>query len=146
MYGLNPGADSRWGVTGPYERLSALLAEILRSGDAAAEVGRKSVRRSRFGAESNEDPVAVVTEAMERHGFDPAVRRRGNRVEVVLRTCPFETAALADPDSVCEIHLGIAQGVAELTNGKIVVDELLQNDPRRANCRLRMHLESAGDG
>lgn len=145
VYRLNPAADSRWGVTGPYERLSVLLAEILRSGDSAVDVGRRSVRRSRLGVEPDDDPVDVVVEAMERQGFDPAVRRRDDQIEVVLRTCPFETAALADSDSVCAVHLGIAQGIAELTNGRIVVDELLPNDPRRANCRLRMHLESASE-
>jgi predicted ArsR family transcriptional regulator len=142
VYALHPSADSRWAVTGPYERLSVLLAEILRSGDSAVEVGRRSVRRARLGVESKDKPVELVAEAMERQGFDPAIRRRGQQVELVLRTCPFETAALADPESVCAIHLGIAQGIAHLTGGRIVVDELLPNDPRRANCRLRMHLES----
>src|SRR5664279_5199609 len=27
-YRINPGAESRWGVTGPYERLSLLLSEM----------------------------------------------------------------------------------------------------------------------
>jgi hypothetical protein len=59
----------------------------------------------------------------------------------VLRTCPFATTALADPDTVCSLHLGIAEGVAELADGRVVVDELIPHDPRRANCRLRLHLE-----
>ena len=78
---------------------------------------------------------------MERQGFEPTARVRGDRVDVVLRTCPFATTALADPDTVCSMHLGIAQGIAEQTGGRIVVDELVPHDPRRANCRLRMHLE-----
>jgi len=78
---------------------------------------------------------------MARQGFDPAVRARGDRVEVVLHTCPFATTALADPDTVCSLHLGIAQGVAELTGERVVIDELVPHDPRRANCRLRLHLD-----
>jgi predicted ArsR family transcriptional regulator len=140
VYRLDPAADSRWGVTGPYERLSALLAEVLRTGDAPVEVGRRSVHGQRLDAAADDDPIALVTDVMERQGFEPAVRRtRGDGIEVVLRTCPFESAALADPDSVCGIHLGIAQGVASLTGDRLVVDELVPHDPRRANCRLRMH-------
>jgi predicted ArsR family transcriptional regulator len=138
-YRTHPGADSRWGATGPYERLSLLLSEMLRTGDSAVEVGRRAGRRQRLGAAADEDPISFVVEAMEREGFDPTVRTRGGRVDVVLRTCPFATTALVDPDTVCSIHLGIAQGIAELTDGRIAVDELVPHDPRKANCRLRLH-------
>jgi hypothetical protein len=36
----------------------------------------------------------------------------------------------------------MAEGVAELTGGRLEVDELIPHNPRRANCRLRVHLES----
>jgi predicted ArsR family transcriptional regulator len=146
LYRLDPAAESRWGVTGPYERLSVLLAEMLRTGDSAFDVGKRSVPHPRRGAEAPDDPVAVVVEAMERQGFQPEVRNaRGNRVDVVLRSCPFESAVLADPDTVCDLHLGIAEGAAALAGERLVVDELVAHDPRRANCRLRMHLEPAND-
>lgn len=144
VYTLDPAATSRWGVTGPYERLSVLLAEILQTGDAPVDVGRRSVSRERLDASADDDPVGLVVDAMERQGFEPVVRRaRGNRIDVVLQTCPFELAALANADSVCGIHLGIAEGAAALTGHRVVVDELVRHDPRRANCRLRMHLEPA---
>jgi predicted ArsR family transcriptional regulator len=147
LYRLDPSADSRWGVAGPYEQLSVLLAEILRTGDSAFDVGKRSVSRPRAGTEAGDDPVAVVVEGMERRGFEPVVRNaRGNRVDVVLRNCPFESAVLADPDTICDLHLGMAEGVAELAGGRLVIDELVARDPRRANCRLRMHLEPANDG
>ncbi len=140
-YCLHPAADSRWGVTGPYERLSVLLAEMLETGDGAVEVGRRSVRPRRLGVGDDGDPVAVVVDAMTSQGFDPTVDVRGDKVEVVLRACPFVTTALVDPGTVCSLHLGIAHGVVELTGGRIVVDELVPHDPRRAKCRLRLHLE-----
>jgi predicted ArsR family transcriptional regulator len=139
-YRVHPAADSRWGASGPYERLSLLLSDMLRTGDSAEEVGRRAGRRQRVGTAAD-DPVGVVVEAMERQGFEPAARARGNRVDVVLRTCPFETTALADPDTVCAIHLGMAEGFADQTDGRITVDDLVRHDPRRANCRLHMHLE-----
>ena len=141
VYRVHPATESRWGVTGPYERLSLLLTEMIRTGDSAVDVGRRSVRGRRLGAPVDDDPMALVVDAMQRQGFDPTVRTRGDRIEVVLATCPFATAALADPDTVCSMHLGIAQGVAGLTGGRLVVDELVPDDPRRANCRLRLHLE-----
>jgi predicted ArsR family transcriptional regulator len=141
VYRLDPRAESRWGVTGPYERLSVLLAEILRTGDSPVDVGRRSVDREYVGA-ANDDPVATVVDAMERQGFEPSVRRAGGeRIDLVLHACPFASAVLADPDAVCGLHLGIAEGVASLTGDQIVVDELVPRDPRRGKCLLRMHLE-----
>lgn len=145
VYGVDPAADSRWGVTGPYERLSVLLAEMVRTGDSGLEVGRRSVQRERSTTSIEGDPVGQVADAMARRGFDPAVRRQGQRVELVLRRCPFATAALADPETVCAIHLGIARGLAEVSGGRVAVDELIPHDPRQAHCRLRLHLLSAPD-
>jgi predicted ArsR family transcriptional regulator len=129
----------------PYERLSVLLTEILRTGDTAYEVGKRSVGNAAPAA--GEDPVSLVVDVMERQGFDPEVRNdRGRKVDVVLRTCPFESAVLADPDTICDLHLGMAEGVAELSGHRLVLDELVVHDPRRAGCRLRMHREPEGEG
>ena len=140
-YRVHSAAESRWGATGPYERLSSLLSEMLRTGDSAVDVGRRAGLRRRLGTAAEEDPVGFVVDSMEREGFEPAVRVRGERVDVVLRKCPFESTAIADPDTVCAIHLGIARGVAELTGGRIVVDGLVPHDPRKADCLLRLRLE-----
>lgn len=140
-YSPHPAAESRWGLTGPYERLSLLLAEMLRTGDSAEAVGRRSVGPRRLGATGDDDPVAVLVDVMARQGFEPDARARGDRVDIVLQSCPFMNAAVVDPDTICALHLGIAQGVADSTDGRVVVDELIPHDPRRANCRLRVHVE-----
>jgi predicted ArsR family transcriptional regulator len=137
VYRVHPAVDSRWGVVGPYEQLSLLLAEVVRTGDTPQEVGRRFGHRAGLGRV--DDPVGRVEDAMARQGFSPTIRRRGRQVEIVLETCPFATAALADPETICRIHLGMAQGVAELTDGHVVVDELVAHDPRPASCRLRLH-------
>ena len=139
IYTVDPSAESRWGVVGPYERLSLLLSEIITTGDAPIEVGRRAGRNVPT-AVGTTDPIAVLANAMDRHGFKPTSKRRGEKVEIVLNTCPFATAALADPATVCELHLGLAHGVAE-TFGGIVIDELVARDPRRGSCRLRCHIE-----
>ena len=136
-YVIDPATESRWGVTGPYERLSVLLTEMVRSGDGAVEVGRRAGQRIRLASRSEQQPFDAFVEQMQRQGFEPDVRQRGDRFDVTLQTCPFTSAVLADPDTVCQLHLGLAQGVADAV-GDIDVDELVPKDPRRAHCRLRV--------
>jgi predicted ArsR family transcriptional regulator len=149
VYRLHPAAESRWGVAGPYERLSLLLTEMIRTGDPAEVVGRRSVRPRSLGPADDADPVDVLVDAMERQGFEPEVRRGragDGTVDVTLQACPFVTSALIDPDTVCSLHLGIAQGVADTTRGRIVIEELVPHDPRRARCRLRVSVDDGDDG
>ena len=144
-FAVNPKADSRWGVPGPYERLSSWLAEIVRTGDSAFEVGRRVGQQHRSTRAGSTEPEGEIVDQMAAHGFDPTTRRRGRAIEITLGTCPFASTALADPDTVCELHRGIATGIAEAVGG-VVVDELVPKDPRRAQCRLRCHLDADAPG
>lgn len=144
LYQVDPAAVSRWGTTGPYERLSLLLSEIIRTGDSAVEVGRRAGHRHHVDAGSTEEVINEVAEAMAREGFDPDVRRDGTDVEIVLRSCPFETTAVVDPETACALHLGIAEGVVDGT-GFAAIEELVPNDPHLANCRLRLRFEVSSD-
>lgn len=139
-YRVDPTVESRWGVTGPYERLSVLLAELTRSGRSAVDVGRAASIRSE-AADTDADPVARVVDAMARQGFAPEVTDRGSQVEVVLTECPFAAAAEIDPDTVCGLHLGLAQGIADATDGRVTVEDLVRHDPRTARCRLMLHVD-----
>jgi predicted ArsR family transcriptional regulator len=149
-YTVDGGAESRWGVQGPYERLSLWLAEMVRTGDTPVEVGRRAGQRIRrragrprdLGTTGTDESVDELVHQMARHGFDPSVRVSGSAATITLHACPFVTTALADPDTVCQLHLGIAHGIAESLDG-LVIDELVAKDPRRANCRLRCHVEHA---
>jgi predicted ArsR family transcriptional regulator len=137
LYVIDPAAEGRWGTTGPYERLSRLLVEIIRTGLSPEEVGRRAADQFRVSAPSG-DVVADIAAAMARQGFDPEARATRSGAEIVLHTCPFETAARADRTTVCSLHLGIAEGLADGTQAAI--DELVANDPRRADCRLRVRV------
>ena len=131
LYRVAPSAESRWGATGPYERLTLLLSEMVRTGDDPRDVGRRAGRRQPLNGAVDADPVASVVDAMARDGFDPVLRRRRDGVEIVLRTCPYATTATADPDIVCAMHLGVAEGLAEQTGDEIAIEELVRHDPRR---------------
>ena len=136
VYEVDPNAESRWGVTGPYERLSLLLTEIIRTGSQPQEVGRRAGERYRSGeAQGADEVLAEINEAMAREGFEPDIRRVGDRVEIVLQNCPYASTADLDPRTICSLHRGIAEGVAG-DEGSVVVDELIAFDPHEAGCRL----------
>ncbi len=146
VYEINPAAAGRWDTSGPYERLSRLLLEIIRTGRDAEEVGRLAADEFRVPAPSG-DVVADITAAMARQGFDPEVRPLDEGAEIVLHACPFASAAAADRSTVCAVHLGIAEGLAG--DGEATVTELVAYDPRAADCRLRIRVragEPAEDG
>jgi predicted ArsR family transcriptional regulator len=136
-YRLAPAVAGQWGVPGPYERLSLLLAELVGSGEAPVELGRRA--GARHGGAGATDPVAALHEEMAAQGFAPEVSRVGDQVELALRRCPFASVAEAAPSTVCALHLGLAEGLAEAVGG-LVVDGLDVADPRLGLCRLRAHL------
>lgn len=143
MYSVDPTASSRWGVTGPYERLSLMLTEIVKTGDSPEDVGRRTGAQYRSDAAvSAHERLGELEQAMTREGFEPDVVRNGDRVEIVLRNCPFATSAAADPETICSLHRGIALGVVGDDPG-LRVDALVAHDPHEAGCRLCLHVEPA---
>jgi predicted ArsR family transcriptional regulator len=141
MYTVAPAVEGQWGTTGPYERLSRLLIEIIRTGLDAEEVGRRSAGQFQVPAPSG-DAVADITAAMARQGFEPEALAVRAGTEIVLNSCPFAGVALADRHTVCALHLGIAEGLAEGT--PVAVDELVAYDPRKAGCRIRLQPNERG--
>jgi predicted ArsR family transcriptional regulator len=135
VYTIGPAVEGKWGTTGPYERLSRLLIEIIRSGLDPQEVGRLAADEYRVPSPSG-DVVADINAAMARQGFDPETRAVGAGAELVLHNCSFATAALADRATICALHLGIAEGLAAGTD--VTVEELIAYEPRKAGCRVRL--------
>jgi predicted ArsR family transcriptional regulator len=122
----------------------------LRAGTAGGDV-RGDETRSADGAVTGRpddggdrpwgDPVDEMVAEMARAGFEPSVARGQGHVDVTLQSCAFASTAASDPATVCQLHLGIAHGVAESVGG-IVIDELLVSDPSAGTCHLRCHLAS----
>lgn len=139
VYTVAPGVEGQWGTSGPYERLSLLLVEMIRTGREAEDVGRHAADRFRVPSPSG-DPVADVTAAMARQGFEPEVRAARDGVEIVLHRCPFANVALADRSTICALHLGIAEGLVEsvVDPDVLQITELVAQNPRRARCRVRL--------
>lgn len=136
LYRIDPRSDARWGQVGPYERLALLLVEVIRGDGDPVEVGRRAGLRQRMASGPHDAPVDALVDQMARLGFDPEVQEHDGAVDVTLRSCPFASGVLADPDLVCGLHLGLAEGIAA-SLGDIEIEELVTRDPRRAGCRLR---------
>lgn len=141
IYELNRDVEGLWGTAGPYERLSQLLVEIIRTGLDPEEVGRRAADQFRVPSPSG-DVVADLSAAMARQGFEPEVVPKRDGAEIILHNCPFATAALADRHTICALHLGIAEG---LTDTPLEVTELVGYDPRKADCRIRLRVAADDD-
>lgn len=145
VYEVDLASAGRWGLSGPYERLSLLLAEVIRTGETPVEVGRRAGRDPALAPTRGAGTTAGVVEAMARQGFEPDVEDHGDEVDVILRSCPFRSTALADPATVCSLHLGIAQGLVEEVPGA-AVSELVARDPRLGRCVLRLRTDAPTAG
>lgn len=144
VYTVDAAAAGRWGGPDPYEELSVMLAEVIRTGDDPVEVGRRWAMQRSVGAPPGRPDAGSATTGADRaarldalladftrRGFEP--RPVGDDT-VVLDRCPFRAAASTDPDTVCGLHLGLARGVAEATG--VEVESLRPYDPAHAGCRL----------
>ena len=135
-----PDSAGLWGTPGPYEQLATFLAEALRTGAPPQEVGRRAglARASELSRVTpSDDALGAIEHEMARAGFRPLRRHRPRGVELVLKRCPFESAAAANTSAVCSLHLGLAEGLAEGIGG-VEVEDLVAKNPHKAGCRLVM--------
>ena len=119
---------------GAYRTLAGMLAEGVQAGLSAREAGRTA------GAQVSPQPggaVATLRIEAERLGFQPQVRAKGALHEIVLKRCPFVALAAERPETVCDLHLGLAEGICELIGGA-VVEGLKLADPRKGGCRITL--------
>jgi predicted ArsR family transcriptional regulator len=139
LYRTNPGAAGRWESHSPYEQLSALLIDVLKTGEDPRSVGRAAGRRLAKAASGEPDRVRLLETLTRRLGFEPRTVARRGGVEVVLDRCPFVASAQTAPEIVCELHRGLAEGVVE--SGRrgahaARVTDLVIHPPKRAGCRI----------
>ena len=138
-YRPNPGAAGRWESHSPYEQLSALLIELLQTGDDPRAVGRAAGRRlakAARAARGTTDRVRLLETLTRRLGFEPRTVERRGGVELVLARCPFVASATAAPEIVCELHRGLAEGVVESGPRGAQVRDLVIRPAKRAGCRI----------
>lgn len=137
-YQAVPGAAERWGGASPHEELSMMLVELIRDRDTPRDVGRAAGRRLAEEDGRAAGTVAVLDAVARRLGFAPRVQATPSGAEVILDRCPFADPAEAAPDVVCEMHRGIAEGIAEQVDDGAVVAGLVVHPPHRAGCRIEV--------
>lgn len=135
LYRPHPEAAGKWTTSDPYEWLAAQLSAALRTRKSPREIGRRTgVERGRI-APPFDDPSEAIEHDLERSGFLPSRRERSQRVDFVLGRCPFKAVAVESSGIVCQLHLGLAEGLADGLGG-VAIERLTSKDPRRAGCRL----------
>jgi predicted ArsR family transcriptional regulator len=139
LYRLNPEVRGSWGTEGPYEVLATLLSESVRVHASPREVGRRAGKRRAQQMPKAGGTLELLEEDLVAGGFRPVYVPHARGCEFVLGRCPFVEVAAEDPETVCQLHLGLAEGIAaELHEGALA--ELVAADPRRAGCRLRVRV------
>lgn len=137
LYHLTPEAAAGWNDEGPYQRLSMLLLDVASGTSSAIDVGREAGRALGREVVESGGPVGAMERAVADQGFAPRLERNGDKAELVLEHCPFAAAAEADPDLVCQLHRGMAEGLAEQIDG-VVADGLVVREPRLGACRVQL--------
>lgn len=137
LYRLSPEAAGKWETPGAYAWLASLLTDALRRRADPREVGRQDGHRraSEITGAGGAESIDLLEAEIARRGFRPSRLERGRKVDFVLGRCPFAEVARSDPDTVCSLHLGLAEGLAEGLGG-LEVQALVRKDPTRAGCRL----------
>lgn len=135
LYRLHPEAAGSWGTPGAYAWLAGLLSSALRRGLSSRQIGYQEGRRWADRAEDRADPADPLETEMVARGFRPVRSGRGRRIDFVLERCPFEDVASEDPETICQLHLGLAEGLAEGL-GDLEVERLVAKNPKRGGCRL----------
>lgn len=116
-----------------YERLALLLTEAVRTESSAREVGR---RAGRAAAATGTVDLARLTAEMARQGFRPTVRERADGAELVLRRCPYVSVASADPQTVCDLHVGWVEGFTEQSDLRVAGE--IVHDAHVAGCVIAL--------
>ncbi len=137
LYRLHPEAAGRWDTPGAYAWLATMLSDAVRRQLDPRQAGRRDGHRRAAELDGTADRVDIFEAEIARRGFRPTRVERGRKIELVLGRCPFADVAGSDPDTVCQLHLGLAEGLAEGLGG-LDVEGLVVHDPHRAGCRLRL--------
>lgn len=91
------------------QMIDALAHATASGGSSSEEDAHAAGRRWATGlTEPRGDARTMLTRVAGRLGFDPEQVDWGVR----LRACPFRSAARHNPHVVCQVHLGLLQGIA----------------------------------
>ncbi len=127
FYQLNPEARGTWETDGPYALLAALLSEAARTHSSPREVGRR-VGKERALEMAASGTVAALGQDLVAGGFRPRAGSGALGCEFVLQRCAFAAVAAGDP-AICQLHLGMVEGIAEGFGERATVESGARGPP-----------------
>lgn len=148
LYRRAAGVVGVWSTENPFERLAALLVDAVRDGasprDAGRDAGRSVARSQPAAMTSSRSAIEALTELVAVQGFEP-VLDDGDQPAIVLGRCPYASLATVAPEVVCELHRGMAEGMAEALAcaEPVEVVALHRTDPLRGGCRVEVRPRSS---
>jgi predicted ArsR family transcriptional regulator len=117
----------------PYARLAHLLLEIatskMRPRAVGQQAGREAAERWR-----GHDVVGACELEAARDGFHP---RRVHDTHIILQECPIADVAAADPHTICSLHRGLMEGIADAIGGAKIAS-FVAHDPHSAHCEIAL--------
>ena len=136
QYVINPDSAGTWKSEGPYQKISKLLLDTIKSETTPRKAGRSEGSR-RAQEILNSNPEADAFDALNSDllmgGFKPETESVGPQRRIVLKSCPFREVAAMDPKTICQIHLGLLEGLGKTLDPRIKIG-LTPEDPYTANC------------
>lgn len=143
VYRRAPGVLGVWGSENHFERLAAMLVDAMRSRAEPREVGREAGRAIAVSPATqsgfrHSTAVDALTDLVAVHGFEPVPAGTAEAPELVLGRCPYASLATAAPEVVCELHRGLAEGMAEALPcaGPVEVVTIVRKKPVEGGCRV----------
>jgi predicted ArsR family transcriptional regulator len=126
----------------PYAHLATLLARVVRDGGTPRTVGRREGRASGPSSTvADRDAVDVIEAEAAKLGFAPTRVEHGERVDIVLGVCPFADVAAGDPRTICSLHRGLVEGLADAAGGARV-DGFVAHEPYEAGCEIHLRRDA----
>jgi predicted ArsR family transcriptional regulator len=119
----------------PYERLATMLADVVRRGLPAEEVGREHGAAAARAVAPDTDPVAALVERLDAMGFSPLAASDDGHQRVTMCRCPWAAVAAVFPETVCSLHRGFVAGFLAALGGP-GLDRFSPHEPARAGCEI----------
>lgn len=136
-YAVDPNFSGSWGTKSPYQTVAILLAEVITSRRIAIEVGRDEGRRRARRVSGDRNLLRVLYEDLRGASFHPTPVDRGDEHDFILEQCPYAEVAAMNPKTVCQLHLGLLEGLATELDKRAIVN-LVTRDPRIGGCRVEV--------
>lgn len=141
LYRTAPEVAGTWGTPGPVETLAGLLVQVIAENSDPRDVGKAAglerVTKQPRSAALAQRPIDQLKDQLGELGFRPHLSQRADGTDVVLARCPYAGIVADSHRPICDLHLGIAEGMAEGIGGLKVIS-LTARDPASAGCCLRI--------